>query len=327
MLLLWLSIVLQALLPVALLGALALARPATRLTWALSVTNVALYVAVIAVAGLWLVLPWWLPGIYAALILPASVLSRARIRGGGTWPNKVSDRAGVLLRVAIMVVLALGVGHALAGRRAPGEPVILTWPFARGSYLVVNGGANELINAHVGTLTGERYRPYRGQSQGVDIVAIDRWGRRAHGLAPRDPGAYAIFGTPVRAPCEGAVVGGGAGRGGPGPPPPPPPRTQAGGERCSCGRPGAHGVRGDQLLREVARRHVFGLVRTRDRVRVGQPIGRVGNTGNTGEPHLHIHAQRPGSAGAPLSGEPVPISFGGRYPVRNARIHSQADLP
>jgi hypothetical protein len=318
MLLLWLSIVLQALLPVALLGALALARPATRLTWALSVTNVALYVAVIAVAGLWLVLPWWLPGIYAALILPASVLSRARIRGGGTWPNKVSDRAGVLLRVAIMVVLALGVGHALAGRRAPGEPVILTWPFARGSYLVVNGGANELINAHVGTLTGERYRPYRGQSQGVDIVAIDRWGRRAHGLAPRDPGAYAIFGTPVRAPCEGAVV-----------------EAVDGLEDLSPPDTDREHLAGNHVLLDCGEvwvllghlQHGSVAVRTRDRVRVGQPIGRVGNTGNTGEPHLHIHAQRPGSAGAPLSGEPVPISFGGRYPVRNARIHSQADLP
>ena len=28
----------------------------------------------------------------------------------------------------------------------------------------------------------------------------------------------------------------------------------------------------------------------------GQLLARVGNTGNTGEPHLHIHAQRPGTA-------------------------------
>jgi hypothetical protein len=52
----------------------------------------------------------------------------------------------------------------------------------------------------------------------------------------------------------------------------------------------------------------------------GQRLGRVGNTGNTGEPHLHIRAQRPGTADAPLSGSPLPIRFGDRYPVRNARI-------
>jgi CBS domain-containing protein len=34
----------------------------------------------------------------------------------------------------------------------------------------------------------------------------------------------------------------------------------------------------------------------------------------------HIHAQRPGTADAPLSGSPLPIRFGDRYPVRNARI-------
>ena len=46
------------------------------------------------------------------------------------------------------------------------------------------------------------------------------------------------------------------------------------------------------------------------------------NSGNTGEPHLHVHAQRPGPAGAPLGGDPLPILFGGRFPVRGDRIES-----
>ena len=32
-----------------------------------------------------------------------------------------------------------------------------------------------LVNAHLMTLTGERYRPYRGQSHGVDLVKLSRW--------------------------------------------------------------------------------------------------------------------------------------------------------
>jgi murein DD-endopeptidase MepM/ murein hydrolase activator NlpD len=52
----------------------------------------------------------------------------------------------------------------------------------------------------------------------------------------------------------------------------------------------------------------------------GELLGRVGNTGNTGEPHLHIHAQRPGTAEAPISGDPLHVVLDGRYPVRNARI-------
>ena len=57
----------------------------------------------------------------------------------------------------------------------------------------------------------------------------------------------------------------------------------------------------------------------------GHVLGRVGNSGNTGEPHLHVHAQRPGSTIAPLSGEPVPIRLGGRYLVRNDRVHSHRE--
>ncbi|WP_210183628.1 peptidoglycan DD-metalloendopeptidase family protein [Microvirga guangxiensis] len=54
-----------------------------------------------------------------------------------------------------------------------------------------------------------------------------------------------------------------------------------------------------------------------DDIKTGDEIGAVGNSGNTGEPHLHIHAQRPGPADAPLSGDGVPIRFGGRFTARN----------
>lgn len=46
------------------------------------------------------------------------------------------------------------------------------------------------------------------------------------------------------------------------------------------------------------------------------------NSGNTGEPHLHVHAQRPGPPATPLSGDPLPILFNGRFPVRGDRIDS-----
>lgn len=52
-------------------------------------------------------------------------------------------------------------------------------------------------------------------------------------------------------------------------------------------------------------------------------LGLVGNSGNTNEPHLHIHAQRPAAPGrAPLSGDPLPIRLSGKYLVRNDRVTS-----
>jgi hypothetical protein len=64
------------------------------------------------------------------------------------------------------------------------------------------------------------------------------------------------------------------------------------------------------------------ILRCGDSVDVGEPLGRIGNTGNTAEPHLPIHAQRPGTGDAPLSGEPLPIRFGATYPSRNTRIRA-----
>jgi murein DD-endopeptidase MepM/ murein hydrolase activator NlpD len=63
-------------------------------------------------------------------------------------------------------------------------------------------------------------------------------------------------------------------------------------------------------------------VRAEDAVATGDWLGCVGNSGNTGEPHLHVHAQRPGPVGAPLGGDPLPILFDGRFPVRRDRVGS-----
>ena len=57
-------------------------------------------------------------------------------------------------------------------------------------------------------------------------------------------------------------------------------------------------------------------------VTVSQLIANVGNSGNTGEPHLHVHAQQAGTAAAPFSGEPLPVRFDGRFLVRNDRVSS-----
>ena len=58
-------------------------------------------------------------------------------------------------------------------------------------------------------------------------------------------------------------------------------------------------------------------VRVGDQVTTGQPLGRVGNSGNTSEPHLHIHAVPAGTEDV-LRGAGVPILFEGRFLARNA---------
>jgi murein DD-endopeptidase MepM/ murein hydrolase activator NlpD len=55
-------------------------------------------------------------------------------------------------------------------------------------------------------------------------------------------------------------------------------------------------------------------------VKMGDHVAAVGNSGNSDEPHLHIHAQAPGTAADPFSGDPLHLLIAGSYPVRNQRI-------
>jgi hypothetical protein len=69
-------------------------------------------------------------------------------------------------------------------------------------------GSDIRINAHLKTLDESvpRFRAYRGQSYGIDIIQVDRFGLRANGLVSSDPADYQIYGKPVLAPCPGKIV-------------------------------------------------------------------------------------------------------------------------
>jgi murein DD-endopeptidase MepM/ murein hydrolase activator NlpD len=54
-------------------------------------------------------------------------------------------------------------------------------------------------------------------------------------------------------------------------------------------------------------------------LRTGQPIARVGNSGRSTEPHLHLHAQAR-SAGASFGSDPLPIRVNGQVLVRGSRM-------
>ena len=62
------------------------------------------------------------------------------------------------------------------------------------------------------------------------------------------------------------------------------------------------------------------LVKEGEGVKEGQPVARVGNTGDTSKPHLHIHAERGVKEGEISGGEGVPILFDERFLVRNSIV-------
>ena len=306
---------LQLALPLFLIGWIGFAPSKSTLGFCCQAVGVAAGVFALALTGLWLFPPWWTSYAFAGLWVTAVFFGWRR-----RFPFASPLPAGWLAWIFTAAFTALGgwgvyqSASAFAGRTPQaGAMMDLAFSLKAGEYLVVNGGSHLSVNAHLMTLDASipRFHAYRGQSYGVDIVKLDGWGLRASGLLPPEPSAYNIYCALVYAPCTGEVVA------------------------ARDGLP-------DMQVPQVDRAHMAGnhvllrckdadvllghfkpgslRVKVGDQVTVGSRIAEVGNTGNTGEPHLHIHVQRSGTASEPLSGDPLPVRFDGRFLVRNDRV-------
>ena len=300
----------QVVLPLTLIALHAFHRPATRTGLLLrSVALIGLCVLLIPV-GFWAFPTWWTPHVFVALAVLASFNAARRLRNrthaAGAWRRNGEVAVALLLGL----VVALQAPAVIGGRQIPAEAVDIAFPLEPGRYLVVNGGHHALLNAHFMTLDNPDLADYRGQSHAVDIIGVDRWGMRATTLfGTEDPADYHIFGARVLAPCDGTVLNAESER--PDLPVPEFDTEDRGGNflLIDCG--GfivylAHLRQGSLLVGEG------------DSVAAGSPVAEVGNSGHSGEPHLHVHAQRGTSPDALLAGEPLPVTFDGLFPLRNA---------
>ena len=197
------------------------------------------------------------------------------------------------------------------GRIAPDGAVDLAMPLGPGRYLVISGGRTDAINPHLMTLTLDRARAFRGQRYAVDIIGIDRFGLRANGISPADPTAYAIYGASVLAPCSGTaelVIDGVADM-----PIPQMDRTNMTDNSIMLDCNGSN----------VSLAHLAHLapgsiaVHQGQAIAAGTQVGFVCNTGNTGEPHLHIHVQKALPSDDSVFGDPVWFTINGQFLVRN----------
>jgi hypothetical protein len=307
---LWINLVIwQVVAPTALLVWQARQHSTDGVVWLLMTITTISYTAAILYAGLWVVAPY-LPTLFLIVAVTMSALRRPRPLHLASAPKSQRDRlyGYVLGALAMLSVGFLWV--ALESRRVPAGVVDLEFPLRNGAYYIANGGSTVLTNAHIRTLD-PRYAKYRGQSHGVDILKLNERGRRANGLAPSDLSAYAIFGDPIYAPCEGIVA-----RVEDWLPDMVPPQV----DRTHM--PGNYTLIECDDFQVLLAHMRTGSVRVHpgDYVTTRTLIGEVGNSGNSDEPHLHVHAQRPGYLWDPFVGDPLPIRLDGRYLVRNDRV-------
>ena len=179
--------------------------------------------------------------------------------------------------------------------------VVLASPLRGSGWVAVNGCCNELTSHRGGVL------PVNGHLRVPERFAIDWVKLDAHGRLFTGPvgrlSSYAYYGTDVLSVAAGTVVRTHDGE--PEQTPPNPPSTfptpdSAGGNWVMV-------ELGDGSFAFYAhlQRHSL-AVRVGDRVRKGQRIGLLGNTGNSTAPHLHLQIS---SNASPLDSNGLPYRF------------------
>jgi peptidase M23-like protein len=270
----------------------------SKFAWLVKLLSNGAYLLFIVLIGNWAWLSHYLRHAWSALFLVAAVASYRRVRalpfhaqgGRAAWRGQRGALLELVVACALLAYTGSGYLHGDA-------PVRLALPLRHGRYYVGQGGNSFLLNHH---------HRNRAQRYAVDVVALNGIGARASGIHPSELERYVIFGETVYSPCGGSVAA--VADGLPDLLPP---------ESDSEHPAGNHVVVTCEAVRVVLAHLQQGSVSVRvgEEVLAGQPIGRVGNSGNTSEPHLHVHAVRAGTD--VLTGEGVPLLFEGIFPVRN----------
>lgn len=273
--------------------------------WGAHLAACATYGGMIWAVGVWQLFPRSLLLLWVLLQAAAAFFSRPRLaRPPGAARASLRPHPATL---SSLLIAAVSTAVFLFARCTPPPPEVetvdLDSPLRGATFRVIHGGFSILVNPHLKTIAAEALAPHRGQAHALDIVRVDPFGRRARGFRPADPRDYFIFGQPVFAPCGGTVV---ASRGGMPDLAPP---------RMDPDPPEGNFVRLDCGGFEVVVAHLAQSspsVAPGDRVARGAFLGRVGNSGMSLEPHLHLHAERRQEGGS----RPLAVRIDGRRLVR-----------
>jgi hypothetical protein len=154
------------------------------------------------------------------------------------------------------------------------EAVEVEFPLHHGKYFIMQGGASRLTNVAHRNFSIKKY------GYAMDIAELNSWGNRASTIHTMDLDKYVIFKDTVFSPCDGQVL-------------------QAV-NTVRNNRPGEYNrvqVHGNHIIIQSKGYRVFMahflkgsvMVKVGDSVKTGQPLGLVGNSGFTAEPHLHFN--------------------------------------
>ena len=264
--------------------------------WLIEVCILGLLLLFVFLTARWDAFSYYLRILMPLLYLAASFIAYRKI-DTSLPTRKTALWLSYILQTSVILVLVWLNVNALRAYIYADEAVVLSSPLKDGVYYVGGGGNSRWVNNH---------NAFPPQNYALDIVRLNVAGNRANGLAPKDLEKYTIFGDTLYSPCDGQVVialDALADQ-------IPPSSGQLAGNHIVITCKGV-----DVLLAHLKKNSI--VISTGDNVEEGQAIGRVGNSGNSSQPHLHIHAEKGGIASKILDGQGVPIKFNGRFLVRN----------
>jgi len=289
-------------LPTFLLLVLAFKSQPTKLLWGLTVM-----LAMVSILFLWTIARWEIVSIYFRPVFPVLLIIAAAYSykkiDAEKMPTKGIYKMTIILNAVVIFMMTTFCFLALRGYRVPLNTVALQSPLRDGDFIVLHGGSRPMINAHF------HVNP---QNYAVDIVALDQWGRRANSIAGGENlHDYHIYGLNVYSPCNGKVLIA-VNQFDDRTPPTVDTKNIAGNHvLIQCGE-------NELLLAHLQKDSIS--VQVGDNVDNNSVIGKVGNTGNSSEPHLHMHLERGGEENTILNGKGIPFTIHNKFLLRGDRI-------
>lgn len=287
-------IIIHLVVPPVLLFSLLKRQPHSKLDFIIDVLFTSIFIIWISLSGSWswfsLVFRYVWPLLFILIIYP----SWKKVR---TLPFHVKLEKNQKLNMGISIflsfVFATYLVFVVSSYVVPSNAIDLSLPLKDGTYYVGQGGSDSQMNYH---------NSHPPQQYALDIEKLNKFGLRAAGLYPDELKKYAIYGDSLYSPCNGKVLE--TRNNLPDLTPPNADPENATGNYISLTCDGI-----DATIYMAHMQEGSVAVDEGDFVKSGQKVGNVGNSGNTTEPHLHIHAEKDGIG--------VPILFDGKFLVRN----------
>ncbi|MDL4840383.1 M23 family metallopeptidase [Aquibacillus rhizosphaerae] len=292
-------IVIQLILPIFLMISLWKEKSKSKLEWIVQMTSTTLVTFWIFQSGRWDWIGYYLRYLLLILLIFAIYLSWKKVRHK-TFRLSFNRKEKFNLGINVFLIIIFGMYNmfVLTSYTVQEETVELSFPLRENTYYVGQGGSHTQMNYH---------HAYQSQQYALDVVALNSFGIRASGLYPEDLSKYEIYGDALYSPCTGEVIESRRELVDLTPPDTNPDQPEGNYVAISCDN-------NDAIVYIAHMKQNSMEVNEGDTVQDGQYIGAVGNSGNTTEPHLHIHAEQDGAG--------VPIRFDGEFLTRNRLIRN-----